>query len=298
MLGKTETFQPGCPADHQAAEAQVFARRIGPKVRHAGALVGGDAQRPIEAGPTFGLNLPFQGGLDVPFATRPEFERNALGSTIPEPATDVIPADDQILTVLSATADQDMNMRIVGVPVVDRDPVEFGSEISRDVGHQLAREGTEIAELGSILRRNNKSKMMPVVLAAFGKGTFIRRIRSRIEHPGVRAVARNALTLQIGDVLGQRCRAKAGAVVTDHARLHHCASRGRAERQGERGAPASSRTATGSIHLYRARNRRRHARPSWPPASPGRQRSSDARSYVRGRECGQGEHEGRCRAGS
>ena len=93
-------------------------------------------------------------------------------------------------------------MRIVGVPVVDRDPVQFGSEIPRDVGHQLAGERAEIAELGGILRRNDESKMMAVVLAAFGKGAFIRRIRPRVEHPGVRTVARHALALQIGDMLG------------------------------------------------------------------------------------------------
>ena len=131
-------------------------------------------------------------------------------------------------------------MRIVGVPVVDRNPVQFGSEISRDVGHQLAGEGAEIAKLSGILRRNDKSKMMAVVPAAFGKGAFIRRVQPRVEHPGVRTVARHALALQIGDVLGQWCRAKAGAVVTNHARLHHHASRGRAERQGERGTPAPS----------------------------------------------------------
>ena len=112
-------------------------------------------------------------------------------------------------------------MRIVGVPVVDRNPVQFGSEISRDVSHQFAGEGAEVAELGGILRRNNKSKMMPIVLAAFDKGALIRRIRPRVEHPGIGAVPRHALALQIGDVLGQRGRAKARAVMTDHARLRY-----------------------------------------------------------------------------
>jgi hypothetical protein len=133
-----------------------------------------------------------------------------------------------------------MDMRIICVPMVDRDPVQSGSEIPRDIGHQFAREGAEIAEFGGVLRRNDKSKMMPVILATLGESTLIRYIRCRIEHPGVSAVPCHALSLQIGHVLGHRRRAKAGAVVTNHARLHHHASRGRAEGQGESGTPASS----------------------------------------------------------
>src|SRR6185295_4937734 len=107
LLGKTETFQPGRPSDHQAAKFGVFARRTGAKVRHAGPLVGGNTQRPIEARPTFGFNLPFQGEPDFLLAARPKLEGNALSGTIPKTAADVISADDQILTVLSTSADQD-----------------------------------------------------------------------------------------------------------------------------------------------------------------------------------------------
>ena len=61
--------------------------------------------------------------------------------------------------------------------MIDRDPVQFGSEIPLDIGHQFAREGAEIAELGGIFRRNDEAEMMPVILTAFGERAFIRRIR-------------------------------------------------------------------------------------------------------------------------
>jgi len=32
-----------------------------------------------------------------------------------------------------------MDMWIVGIPVIDRDPVEFGSEVALDIAQQLAR---------------------------------------------------------------------------------------------------------------------------------------------------------------
>src|SRR6185369_3815369 len=128
--------------------------------------------------------LPFQGRADFPLAARTELQRNALSGTIAKPAADVIPADHEILAIFGAAANQNMDMRIVCVPVVDRDPVQSGSEIPRDVGHQLAREGAEIAELGGVLRRNDKSKMMPVILATLSESTLIRCIRSCIKHPG------------------------------------------------------------------------------------------------------------------
>ena len=71
-------------------------------------------------------------------------------------------------------------MGVVGVPMIDGDPVQFGSEIPRDAGHQLTREGAEIAELASILRRNDEPEMMPVILAALGESEYVHRIRCRV----------------------------------------------------------------------------------------------------------------------
>ena len=178
---------------------------------------------PIKARPAFGLNLPFQSRPDFLLASRPKLQGNTFGGTIPKPAADVIPADYQILTVLGPPADQDMNMRIVGVPMIDRDPVQFGSKIPGDVGHQLACEDTEIAKLGSILGRDDEAEVMPVIPASRRERVLVHRIRLGIEHPGFRSVPRHALTLQIGDVPGERRRAKARAVMPDHARLHHYA---------------------------------------------------------------------------
>ena len=115
-------------------------------------------------------------------------------------------------------------MWVVGIPMIDRNPIQFGSEIPRDVAQQLTREGTEIAEFGGILRRNDEAEMMPVIPATLGESALVYLVRRRVEHPGFRSVPRHAVSLQISDVPGQRRRAKARAVMTDHTRLHHHAS--------------------------------------------------------------------------
>ena len=81
-------------------------------------------------------------------------------------------------------------MRIVGVPMIDRDPVELGAEILLDIEHQLARKRLEVAELGRVFGRDDEAEVMAVILAALGEGAFVRRIRSRRRtsaHPRRRA---------------------------------------------------------------------------------------------------------------
>ena len=56
--------------------------------------------------------------------------------------------------VVGAAADQHMDMRVVGVPVIDRDPVELRAEVALGVGHQLAREGAKVGQLGRVLGRD------------------------------------------------------------------------------------------------------------------------------------------------
>ena len=179
------------------------------------------AKCPIETGPPLGLDFFLQRGLDLPLAARSKFQGDALFGTRSKPPADVIAADDEILTVIGTSTDQDMDMRIIGIPVIDRDPVEFGSEIALDIRHQLACEGSQVGHLSRILRRNDEAEVMPIFLASFSEGAFIGDVRSRIEHTGVCAIAGDAIPLQIADVFGERCRAESIAPMPDDARLDH-----------------------------------------------------------------------------
>src|SRR6185312_4439870 len=151
-------------------------------------FIGDIAQRPVEARPSIRSDLSLKGHVDLVLAARTKLQRNALSRAIAKTAADVFAADDKVLTVIGAAADEDMDVRIVGVPAVDRDPIELGAEIPLDIEHQLARERLEVAELGAVFRRDDEAEMMAVILAAFGEGAFIRCVGGRIEHPRVLAV--------------------------------------------------------------------------------------------------------------
>ena len=55
-----------------------------------------------------------------------------------KPVADIIAADDEVRAVVGAAAHKDMDMGMLGVPVVDGDPVEPRAEIARGLVHQLA----------------------------------------------------------------------------------------------------------------------------------------------------------------
>ena len=71
-----------------------------------------------------------------------------------------------------------MDVRIIGVPVIDADPVELRAEVLLHLPHQVAGEGLEVCHLDRVLRRDDEAEMVPVVLGALGEGLGDRRLRS------------------------------------------------------------------------------------------------------------------------
>jgi hypothetical protein len=124
-----------------------------------------------------------------------------------------------------------MDMRIIGVPVVDGDPIEPGAEIAFGIGHQLTREGPQAFELGRILGRHDEPEMVAIIPATSGKRLLVGDIRAGIEHGGVHPIMSNAVALQIEDMLRQRRRMEPGAAVTHHTGLRHYPTRAGRTRQ-------------------------------------------------------------------
>jgi hypothetical protein len=91
-------------------------------------------------------------------------------------------------------------MRIVGVPVIDGDPVEAGPKIGLHLPRQIPGEGAQVGHLAGVFRRDDEAEMVPVVGRPIGESRIIGAIGFGIEHPRLLAVESDALTLQIGDM--------------------------------------------------------------------------------------------------
>jgi hypothetical protein len=83
-----------------------------------------------------------------------------------------------------------MDMRILGVPVIDGYPFALGSEVSLGLSHQITGEGLEIREPACVIRGYDEPEMVAITLASVGECPMIGIIVLGIEHPARGAVLR------------------------------------------------------------------------------------------------------------
>ena len=131
-------------------------------------------------------------------------------------------------------------MGVVGVPMIDRDPVEPRSEVALRVLHELAREGPKVGKLARILRRDCEPEMMPVLFAPFGESFRVGVVGGCVEHPGICAVTGHSVALQVGDMLRERRGTKSTATVAHDPGDDDDAPAGRSGGQGQRRPPSAA----------------------------------------------------------
>ena len=194
---------------------------------------------PVKTGPALGIDLAFERGADVQLGARPQFERHPLFRPEPQTFADIAPVNDKIGAVTGNAAHQHMDVRIVGVPMVNGDPVQFGAQILGRVSHQFAGEAAQVFHVPCIFGRDDETKVVPVIFATPCKGIPISPVGLGIEHRGIAPVAGHAVTLKILDVLCQRCGAVMRTFMASDARHNSNAALARcAAHRGNRPTPA------------------------------------------------------------
>ncbi len=127
------------------------------------------------------------------FGLGPEFDPDKVFRPGPEASADIIARDDKFPTVVRMAADQQMNMRVVGVPMIDRDPVEPRAEVFLHLVHEVPRVGAKVGHVGCVFRRDDEAEVMAVRMAAFGKFLVIDLIVLSVEQSSLHAFARHAI---------------------------------------------------------------------------------------------------------
>jgi len=74
------------------------------------------------------------------WGSRPEFECGEVGCPSPHSLADVVPSDHQVAAIVAFATDNDVDMGIIGVPMIDANPIEPRAEIAFSLRHQLSRE--------------------------------------------------------------------------------------------------------------------------------------------------------------
>jgi hypothetical protein len=89
-------------------------------------------------------------------------------------------------------------MRMLSVPVIDADPIQFRAEILLHLTHEVAGEGLEVRYLDRILGRDDEPEMMPVVLTPLREILRIDAVGFRAEQMGLLSITGDALALYDG----------------------------------------------------------------------------------------------------
>src|SRR5258708_3072810 len=98
------------------------------------------AQGAVQAGPALGFDLALQRGLDLSLAARPQFQGDSFGGAVAEATADIGAADDEILTVIGASPDQNMDMRIVIIPALNGHPLQVVSKVADKIAQEFHHE--------------------------------------------------------------------------------------------------------------------------------------------------------------
>jgi len=159
------------PRNHEPA---VLTKRIGrscsrPQVNNSPlALLG--SEHLVEPSPPLRLNLRLQFGLKFELALVSQFQRHQLGSPMTDAVGDIVSGDIEDTASLQDTANDNVGMRMAGVVMIDRDPIEARLEVLLHLSHEIARKTSQIGHFIGIFRRHNEAELMPILTAPLDKG--------------------------------------------------------------------------------------------------------------------------------
>ena len=136
-LGEPQPLERPHPSDPDLPQGIAPRIAFGTEIDHTLRPSRFPGQRPIEPCPAFGRDLRFKPASNLQLRSRAELARDEVAGSRAQSRADIVPADDEIGTIVRPTPHKDMNMGMLGVPVVDGDPVEPRTEITRGLVHQL-----------------------------------------------------------------------------------------------------------------------------------------------------------------
>ena len=177
-------FQVLQAPDHQTAEPRIVrAGALGAQVDHA-QLVGGTLDFGIAPGPAFRRYFAIERALHLMFGLRPELGKRQVLRARAEIVADIVAGDDEIGAGVGDAAHEQMDVRIVGVPVIDRDPIERRAQVGLHLPHEVARVFAQVGQLGGVFGRYDDPEMVPVIFAPLGETAIVGVVVGRVEHPG------------------------------------------------------------------------------------------------------------------
>ena len=167
---------------------------------HKDAVLRPRQQRTIQAGEPLLLDLARQLLQALQLALRTELQRHEGLGTSAHPVPDVVARNDKVAPLVVAAADHDVRVRVAGVEVVDRHPVELRVEVLLHLPHQVADERLEVLQAAAVLRRDDEAELVRIVLRAVEERVAVGLVAGGVVELPRSAVAGDAVALDVAQV--------------------------------------------------------------------------------------------------
>ena len=142
--------------------------------------------------------------LAVELADGPEFALDEPLGPLADTMANIPPRHDEIRSVLAASGDDEVGVRLGRVEVVGGDPVELRAEVPLHPGDEIARKSFQAREVGSVLWRHDDPELVPVAHAAFTEGVEIGLVARRVIDDRSLAIPARAVATDIAEVKALR----------------------------------------------------------------------------------------------
>ena len=160
----------------------------------------GSGKITVEIGPSFRFDLPFQCTTDFQIGAKTQFLGNQSLGTGAHAVADIVAGDNKIVPILGNAAHDNMDMRVLGIPMIGGGPIELRAEILFHLAHQIAGESFKVGHLQRVFRGDDKPKMMPVMLTARSKLIAIDVVTVRAKQLAMILIAADTIALYIREM--------------------------------------------------------------------------------------------------
>lgn len=200
-LAATEMFrQPHGAEFAQPSRVDRLLERIIARSGDHSFVIHAPEQAPVNRCQSLLFDVVAEPRLDLPVCPRTQVDGRKLGRALTKTVRNILASDDEVLALIIDTAEDDMSVRLVGVEMINGDPVEFGAEVMLRLRHQSADVGLEVWIFGTVLGRYDEPELVTVAAAALYERFAICTIAARSVDLSGRAVARNAIALDVAQV--------------------------------------------------------------------------------------------------
>ncbi len=98
----------------------------------------------------------------------------------------IVAGNDQILAAILLAAEHDVAVRVAGIVMIDRDPIELRAEVLFHLAHQSPGKILEVWIVDRVLGRDDESELTPVPVAP-NRGSLRRPPGRSLRHMDHRA---------------------------------------------------------------------------------------------------------------